>query len=281
MLLMAFGLFIGTTVAMADTRTQQTSGDKPISVFILVGQSNMVGCAYANQIKGEPPEAREDILHAYKIPPIPWKKEAVEIVSDGFVALDMHERNGQTRFGPELTLGATLRDTILKDEEIALIKFARGGSNLFSEWNPQAKKGELLYKRSLTYIEEQLSALREKGYAPVVRGLFWFQGEADSNASRGSAKYADNLKALIDAFRRDLEVADLPVVVARINPTKPVYTGAAEVRQAIVDVTEADPHAGWIDVDDQNFPDRLHIDAAGQFAAGQRFAEAWAAIALK
>lgn len=269
-----------TTPAANRLNSPKEAGET-ISVFFLIGQSNMVGAAYLHQIEGSLPPARPDIPYAYRLPPLPYREGHQLVDSGSFVPLDATFREGELRWGPELTLGTTLKDTILPDEKIALVKFARGGSNLYNDWRLFATEGERLHPRSIDYLREQLDALRALGYRPFLRGAFWFQGEGDSNkAEKYAGVYARNLKALIASYRDAFDAPKLPFIIARINPTKPQFIHAPIVRQAIVDVAEADPFVAWVDIDDLNFPDQLHVDGAGQFILGRRFAEAWANIAL-
>jgi len=260
-----------------------TPEEGEISVFVLLGQSNMVGAGRVHQLQGASlPQPREDILYSYKLPPIPLREEAREVASDGFGPLGPVERTGGQRWGMELTLGPALADTYLPDSPVALIKFARGASNLHNDWHPESDHGERLYERSLHYIRAQLKELRARGLKPELKGAFWFQGERDSSATAEEASaYEDNLKQLISAYRTDFNVPRLPFVLARVNPTKPNYTQAGKVRAAIVDVANADPNTAWINVDDLVFPDRLHVDGPSQFIVGRRAARAWANLALK
>lgn len=263
--------------AVAAHATQTESPPESIDVFLLLGQSNMAGAAREHQLADiSLPEAREDILYSYHLPRIPWKESSQDRQSQGFVPLDTIERTGGRRWGPELTLGAELADAYLPDKKIALIKFARGASNLSKDWNPDSTAGAQLYRRSLRFIQEQLNNLRSMGFRPELRGAFWFQGEGDSNGNlRQANAYDENLRQLIAAYRRDLHSPELPFIIARINPTRPDYKHADIVREAIVHVADADPFISWVNVDDLTFPDRVHVDGPGQFALGKRFAQAW------
>lgn len=278
LLIQLFALLATLTACMH--AGQSNKGD--IEVFILIGQSNMVGTAREYQIKDPLPQARQDILYSYQLPRLPWKESSVDISSDGFVALDTYTKAGQRRWGPELTLGPALKDTYLDGQAIALIKFARGGSNLFADWDVDATKGAQLYSQSLEYIRAQLDALRQMGYNPELRGAFWFQGEGDSNKKLKNAEaYAQNLRDLIAAYRSELGLEQLPFVLARINPTKPSSIHAPIVRQAIVEVAESDPAADWVNTDDLTFPDRVHVDGYGQYTVGKRMAAKWAELAKR
>jgi hypothetical protein len=268
------------------TTTQAAEARGEIAVFLLIGQSNMVGAARAYQIKKPLPSPREDILFSYKIPRMPHKPDHEDIVSPGFVALDTYHApfidNNEPRWGPEITLGSTLKDDYFPSQPIALIKFAQGSTNLYRDWKATATKGAQLYPRSLEYLQEQMESLRCMGYSPQLKGVFWFQGEGDSNAKTFGATaaqaYRANLNELIAAYRRDLDAPQMPFVLARINPTRPPFDHAAIIRQAIVDIAEANPRIQWVDTDDLKFPDRLHVDGNGQFIVGQRFADAWAEL---
>jgi hypothetical protein len=173
-----------------------------------------------------------------------------------------------------------MADAAKPGERVAIVKFARSGANLFEMFHPDAKKGLQLYPKMIAFAREQIQALQKSGDDVRVAGFIWYQGEADAAATDAQANaYADNLKLLITSVRRDLGRPDLPFVAVRVNPHAERHVHADVVRAAIEHVTESDGHAAWINIDDLNLPDHLHLDAAGQLEAGKRLAAAWKKLA--
>lgn len=268
-------VFVLTSMSIAEPDYRE------IKVFLLLGQSNMMGSGQVSELDAEPPGPRQDILYRYLFPSRPGEPEGRDSGSDGIIPLAYRMRDGKGSFGPELTLGAELKDRYFPQVDIVLLKFARGGTSLLDDWNPGGND-TLLYRRSLDYIRENLEILRNMGFHPEIEGAFWFQGEAESNGNRYTPEeaetYGQNLQDLVDSYRFDLKQADLPFVFARINPTLPHYTNTIPVREAIVRVASRDPNARWVDTDDLTYPDKLHVDGPGQLILGRRFASAWASL---
>jgi hypothetical protein len=182
-------------------------------------------------------------------------------------------------FGPEIGFGRAIADALPQDH-IAIVKFARSGANLYEMFHPDATTGLQLYPKMIDYVREQVRALQKDGHDVEIAGFVWYQGEADSASTEEHANaYADNLKLLIARVRKDLGVPELPFVAVRVNPHLERHVHAATVRAAIQQVTESDGHAAWVNIDDLDLPDHLHLGAAGQLETGKRLAAAWQKLA--
>ena len=130
-----------------------------------------------------------------------------------------------------------------------------------------------LYRQSLADIRVVL-----EGRDARLTGLLWMQGEADSKREETAIAYADNMARLIAAFREDLQVPQMRVIMGLVNPDTPrhLYVATVQARMralaagdALVDVVSADGL--------QRIRDRVHYDHVGQVELGQRFAAVWLA----
>ena len=79
-----------------------------------------------------------------------------------------------------------------------------------------------MYRRFITVVGEQVERLREMGYTPVLRGMWWMQGEAEcGNQSRANA-YDEMLECLINDVRREMteifgeDQSDMPFAAGNI-----------------------------------------------------------------
>jgi hypothetical protein len=247
-----------------------------IKLFVLAGQSNMVGKGIAADLPKGYPDPQDDVRFACRI--IGHSKPVKATWGEGWTTLRTGTGaapHGVPGFGPEIGFGRAIADAYPKDH-IAIIKFARSGANLYEMFNPDATTGLQLYPKMIDYVREQIRTLKDAGHDVEIAGFVWYQGEADTASTEEHANaYADNLKLLISRVRKDLGVPDLPFVAVRVNPHLERHVHAATVRAAIQHVTESDGHAAWIDIDDLNLPDHLHLDAASQIEAGKRLAHAW------
>ena len=117
--------------------------------------------------------------------------------------------------GSELSLGHILGDHF--DEQVCIIKTALGTPSLAKDLRPPGtgQTGKA-YKLLLSQIQDSLTKLQDKfpDYADdseyEVAGLILNLGEQDSDV----AVYAKYLPTLIADLRKDLKVAELPVVIA-------------------------------------------------------------------
>jgi hypothetical protein len=241
-------------------------------VFLLAGQSNMVGAGGAGE--GDPPI------------PAPYNVAQPDVqiswMNGGWAALQQGFSYEYNSFGPEVSFGYRLHNTLFPADSIYLVKYAVGGTHLateYSEWNPN---GGTLYNGLKTAVNNAMQNLTAAGKAPQIAGMIWMQGESDANNATYAAEYATNLTNFIVSIRHDLNVPNMPFVVGRITThydTSPP-SGAAIVRAAEMTVPGQVGHASWIDTDDleQNPAQPWHYGTQGQIDLGIRFANAIAAI---
>lgn len=108
-----------------------------------------------------------------------------------------------------------------------------------------------------------LSTLHNGMVAPLrdysLRGALWYQGESDTGLG---GDYQDMLDALMAQWREQFG-ADLPVLVVQLanygsQPTAPVASGWAELREAQRLATQDDPNAGLAVTIDIGTPHDIH-----------------------
>ncbi len=170
------------------------------------------------------------------------------------------------RIGPELDFGHTLGDRL--DQPVLIIKTAWGGKSLWRDFRspsaglPTERLAELLeaaQKRDPAatmeqveasfghYYREMLREVREtmaqagdrfpelKGRRLELRGAVWFQGWNDMVDERATSEYAANLAHWIRDLRRDLKVANLPVVIGQLGVDGVIPAGKDSRKQAFKD----------------------------------------------
>jgi hypothetical protein len=224
-------------------------GDRPtLKVFILAGRSNMEGQAVVDltgkdyndgrgtllTLAGEPRTAamvapfrnadgtwrvRDDVWIRYTPEGEPAK---VGPLGFGFTPyLDQHH------FGPELAFGAVLGDAI--EDPVLLVKTAWGGKSLYADFRPPSSGGEVgpYYRRMIDDVRTAIARAKEeipgpdgrpREYAVELAGFVWYHGWNDGcDPVHAVPEYESNLVHLIQDVRRDLGVANLPVVVGEIT----------------------------------------------------------------
>ena len=95
---------------------------KPVKVFLLAGQSNMVGSGQAKALKAPYDAPCTEVLY--------WSAGEKK-----WVPLSPQAVSGRGRFGPEISFGHTLA-SVMPDDDIRLVKYAAGGTALYNDWAP-------------------------------------------------------------------------------------------------------------------------------------------------
>lgn len=263
---------------------------KPIDVYLIGGQSNATGQGYlANLPKDVVPNSRVLLFHSGK----PHLDSGAE--PNTWMPLRQASETPD-RFGPELGFGNRLAE-LMPGRNIALIKHAHSGTNLYSQWNPgkdaadEEHFGEQ-FKIFAATVELGLKGLRGQGYEPTLRGMIWQQGESDRNGD-AAEKYGVNLAHFIARVREQFHAPEMLFVYGYVLP--PPNTGVQRelVRKGEKEVDQnsgtplAVKGAFVVETDDLSqratdantrYPDdHVHFGTAGTLELGRRMAEKMAA----
>ena len=156
------------------------AGDRPLKVYILVGQSNMQGKAGASTLPhmAEAPEAKalhDKIVDAAGKPRVykdvcvaafsqtgGWNKPSVDQEKKGPLTIGFgSDLRDEERFGPELGFGITIVES--QQEPILIIKTAWGGKDLCNDFrSPGSGPYEFSDHQNKTYTKERKEALVKK-----------------------------------------------------------------------------------------------------------------------
>ena len=297
----------GISVA-ADTATlPQASDGEIIEVYIVSGQSNAQGCS---TVAGYPEDAAYDgyrnLLTNGATDVWYWGNSATSFVPTKF---GLGAKG--TWSGTEIGLATALSGN---GKQQAIVKLAYGNTNLYNDttsnesinigtWTSPSyiekynistegnKIGEL-YTRLIAQVQNAVGALKEAGYTPVLKGIWFIQGEADTYTKEASAAYEELFEAFIYDVRKDLtgvmgtSCAELPFVYGRTlrNPEYSIPAYLKDVNAAqdaiaakkipnvfMIDTTKdlKDPVTG-----EQRAPvqeDSWHYDALSQQMIGEAF----------
>ncbi len=277
-------------LAMASTMAE------PVEVFILSGQSNMVGSPKVAQL----PESERAPIPQARF----WNGTDFETLVPG------KTKTSQTveRFGPELAFarhypGAT------PEHPIYLIKYALGGRPLHHGWHhgkwlgsPPAPNRETfypgegpddpnvgtLYQKLLKQVRPALARLEAEGIAYRVRGVLWMQGEADAKHEVSATEYAQCLRQWHQRLLEDIGAAPCPLVYGQTLPYAPRakrFTHPVELRQSQANLDRDSGHpdayewARMVPTEGMDLADdTVHYNAAGQIKLGTAFADAMVAM---
>ena len=250
----------------------------PIKVFILAGQSNMVGSdAHAAKIDSYPSYkgagAPQPDVRFTTLPELP------KTGFQGWAPLTPNDA-----FGPEITFARAVTKTL--KQPIAIIKSAIGGTTAAYDWNPDApESGQKLTPRTLALIHGALQNLTEQGIPYTIEGVLWHQGENDMLDRRINGNYTANLSRIIKHFRTDLGIPDLKWFMGEVS-TKGIWgmdnrSNMSILRKQQKQVLDTDNNVIFVptshlafDVMGSGQP-HYHFGTQGQLQMGDAFAAAY------
>lgn len=281
-----------------DPSTTEEGTEKIINVYLIAGQSNAVGYGLdlGNRIAMSDQrftKGFDNVLY-YGVQER-WGGFKTDI---DFEPVKIGQGVDYNRCGAELGIA----DSIADDGEMnAIIKCAWGATYLY----PDTENAMSLYRgtwTSPTYLKNHnidtsknplignlftlweetiahaINLLIEDGYTPVIKGVWWEQGEAEMMTSLEMANaYRELYKTLIYDTRDMLgritgyDCSNVPFVcgLASLTPT-PAYQGI--VRTAMQTVALELNNVGTVDCAGlRQMENDLHLDAEGQKALGERF----------
>lgn len=280
---------------------------KEATIMILAGQSNAVGVGHTAYLsKHFSPEKIAEFEAGY--PRVLINYFSHDKKSGGFVptGLGCTELSKST-LGPEVGMAERLTE-LYPDRELFIVKCAVGGSSLWRDWlspsggeeyDPTAyaespedavfriNNGLPLptgwcYNELVKLVGESLNDLTERGYAPVIRGFCWMQGEADACDPATMSRYAARYDALLRDFSAEFApyLGNCVFVDGGISEVWPLYRemnafkaeyAASQVYRVFVDTVA---HGLTTQNEPEEAPDIYHYDVDSTVMLGRLFADA-------
>lgn len=289
-------LFAGVAcVLLATPLLAQAQARRPWRVFVVSGQSNAQGYNHIRQYHG----GREAFPEALRVQPRIryWPgKDTLQNQENLWTTLRVGEAGS---FGPEIGLASEL-ERMLPGEEIAIIKYASGGTGIARSadyqdyipalagyndqgrnWHPPSdgREAGTLYRALLANLRAALAALEREGKPAELSGFIWMQGEHEGGISRKMAgDYAQLLSGFIRSVRKDLQAPSLPFAIGQVNSHTWAFGDIA--RQGQEEVCREDRQTRLVKTIDlpRVSGDASHFTADGMLTLGARFAEAVSAM---
>ena len=254
---------IGAVSIFAAEEETTTPGSKgEINVWLIAGQSNAVG--YGEEVPEDNktnPRFTEGFDNV-----IAYGRLATKDQTE-FTPVKVGMGKSDTSVGAEIGIASALGNS---GEMHAVIKYAVGGTKLHpfngTTWtspsyidavqndddttndiNSKWTKVGDYYEEFMKTLEDGLALLIADGYTPVIKGLWWMQGEAETTLDADWApEYEKLLTYLVDDMRRDIAAIandaslngddPMPFVIGKIN-RNPERTEQAQ--QDKVDIVNA------------------------------------------
>jgi hypothetical protein len=223
--------------------------EPPTLIFLLAGQSNMVGYGNVSLLSGDVRSLPANVSIWQEDEWRPMKAE------------------GKT-FGPEISFAHALAVSLPK-ERIGIVKYAKGGTAI-AEWSP-TDPGSLYGGLMRKYRSARAAAPKSRPAA-----ILWMQGEADAKQPDPASLYSGKLRDLVAASRDEVKEANCAFLCGQINPSSETFPHVLAVRVAQADLPKQVRWFGLVSTDGlSKNPDNLHYDTAGQWELGRRYARAY------
>lgn len=256
-------------MSWVDKGTYGPAPGKVIRVFILTGQSNMVGRGESREL---PKETRRGNDRVLMFEDSRWQPL----------------RPVSLNFGPEISFGATIAEA-WPDETIGIIKLAIDGTGVLA-WHPQwsfiqAERTHDGHKGSLH--EEIVKVVQAATEAQPIEleGIIWVQGGTDMGDADLGKEYLENLSDVVTGFRKAFVKPELPFVLGSWRSNlpddltsvrgdfKPKRPGAYDVMQAQYTIQHVLPGVRMVPLRGLTLhPDGVHYDTLGQLRLGRLLA---------
>jgi len=236
-------------------------------LWLLAGQSNMEGVGLLTDVEQPDPRIRSfdqtdrwvlatEPLHLIQsaVDRVHWRK-GKEGNPEKMEGQELEQWVANRKRGAGLGLPFAKAMLQRTGVPIGLLPCAHGGTSM-EQWNPAAKDklGDSLY--GATYRRFLATGSR-------IRGVLWYQGEAEANP-KVIAAFPDKFEKLIAAFRQDFLQPDLPFYYIQIG-RHVNYTNQSEwnaVQEAQRKLESRVPKVGMVPAVDLSLDDAIHVSTA-------------------
>ena len=274
-----------------------------IEVYFIGGQSNAVGYGYDDladegYVDTEFTEGFDDTLFYGQY------ETLTDSCPSDFVSVQKGQgrckTDGTLGSGAELGIAYALSSTGTKS---AVIKYAWGATFLAPDTTNSVSKSQgtwtspsyiekydldtnggligQMYTGFLSTVEVGLEKLTDLGYTPVLKGMWWMQGEAETNSASYSSAYTELLTCFIDDIRTDLtwitdeDQMEMPFGIGKIyrNPEYEEHVYTETIREAQQEVADSMTNVFTVDCTGLKQQDDWHFYASSQTWLGSQFIE--------
>lgn len=270
--------FLLASLASAEA-THPYPGGVDADLWILAGQSNMVGAQPLAVPEATDPRVMSFTLDGEWVVaqhPLHRVFEASAPVYRNFFKMTPEQwADGKAKskagasgagVGPGLDFAKRVAEAL--DRPIGLIPCALGATSM-NDWDPA-----LLDRGEESLYGNMIHRARQVGGR--IRGVLWYQGEADVSNAEAVLAYEQKMLNLIDRIRLDLDAPELPFIFAQVS--RYVYSedlGATWERGREIQrgLPAKRPHVYMVPTIDLPLSDLIHVSAEGQRRVGMRMAD--------
>ena len=222
-----------------------------IHSFLLIGQSNMAGRGFAEEI--------EEV-----------QNERIMILRNGRWVYMFRPINCDRAFSG-INLAESFADLYAKEHnvDVGLIPCADGGTTL-CQW----REGGLLY-------DNAISQARLAQRTSTIAGVLWHQGEGDCG-NELYPLYETKFTNIMNSMRRDLNLYDVPFLLGGLGDFLAECTLSEKlknydyVNKALKNIAKENAMTGFVSAEGLTAnPDNLHFNAKSLYMFGERYYDAF------
>lgn len=218
-----------------------------IHSFLLIGQSNMAGRGFLNEVE-------------------PISNPRLKVLRNGRWQTMYRPVNCDRSFSG-VCLAESFADAYSKDHnvDVGLIPCADGGTCL-DQW----AVGSLLYDHAVYQC-------RLAQRTSTIAGVLWHQGEGDCGEELYSL-YTEKFTKIMDSLRKDLDLYDVPFLLGGLGsyfqegPYPDITGHYLDINRQLQQIAATKPMVGYVSAEGlEPNPDRLHFSAKALLKFGQRY----------
>ncbi len=197
--------------------------------FLMSGQSNMAGWANASDFDERLQTVQENVQI--------WTGDQFKSLdpTGNSAPLDYGASPSRLWAGSELSLGENLTEALGQD--VYLTKVTAGGTSI-NRWI----QGDML-DRLLGNALEGSENIASQGYAPIIGGMAWNQGENDRN---NADDYDQKLLLLLKRVHEETGISDLNLTASGVSPQQ----GGSIIEKEIIEATQLSDHVEYFSMQD-------------------------------
>ncbi|WP_372796140.1 sialate O-acetylesterase [Pontiella sp.] len=225
------------------------AGNKPMDLYLLIGQSNMAG-------RGE--VEKQDLKAHPQVFTLNKANEWVPAVDP------IHFDKAIAGVGPGRAFGIAMAEQDPK-VKIGLIPCAVGGTSI-TYWVPGAE-----HSKTKTHpYDDMLVRLKVAQQSGTLKGIIWHQGEADN---KRRSKYMERLTELIERLRTEAGDPELPFVAGLLEMDDRDGKEPRAINAVIAKLPDVVAHTAVASSEGLVTKDGTHFESASAREMGRRFAE--------
>ena len=225
-------------------------------LFLLIGQSNMVGHA---PIEKQDRELIKNVYllnnkHKWEPASVPYNR-----YSKYRLRLDRQKLNCGPSFAKEYQKANP-------GVPIGIVCYARGGS-FISQWQKNRKK--------LKLYQASIEAVKKVEKQVIIKGIIWHQGEVDIYMDFN--RYKKQLTSIIENYRKDLNLPYLPFVFGQLaypdqtNAKKRKLSAIERFNTGLMKLAKSIPQTACVSSRELTTMDGIHFDTRSQRVLGKRY----------